>query len=134
MGVTYRAIQAIAPGKLQTVELPVVEPPTGHVRVRIEAYGNMPILTGAPRRDHEQNGETMNQTDWVRPSWKTMLIGLALTAGGALSVVTEPATAPHGAMPMQEQQQRLAQGRAVGLREALTKDASFWARLMPSPL
>jgi hypothetical protein len=43
MGVTYRAIQAIAPGKLQTVELPVVEPPTGHVRVRIEAYGNMPI-------------------------------------------------------------------------------------------
>jgi hypothetical protein len=94
MGVTYRAIQAIAPGKLQTVELPVVEPPTGHVRVRIEAYGNMPILTGAPRRDHEQNGE----------------------------------------MPMQEQQQRLAQGRAVGLREALTKDASFWARLMPSPL
>jgi hypothetical protein len=43
MDVTYRAIQAIAPGKLQTVELPVVEPPTGHVRVRIEAYGNMPI-------------------------------------------------------------------------------------------
>ena len=40
---TYRAIQAIASGKLQTVELPVVEPPTGHVRVRIEAYGNMPF-------------------------------------------------------------------------------------------
>jgi ATP-dependent protease ClpP protease subunit len=76
----------------------------------------------------------MNQTDWVRPSWKTMLIGLALTAGSALSVAAEPATALHGAMPMQEQQQRLAQGRAVGLREALTKDASFWARLMPSPL
>jgi len=46
----------------------------------------------------------MIQTDWVRPSWKTMLIGLALTAGGALSVAAEPATAPHGAMPMQEQQ------------------------------
>src|SRR5260370_9525167 len=71
--------------------------------------------TGAPRRDHEQNGETMNQTDWVRPSWKTMLIGLALTAGGALSVPAAPATAPHGAMPMQEQQR----GRAFGLREAL---------------
>jgi cytochrome c peroxidase len=51
----------------------------------------------------------MIQTDWVRPSWKTMLIGLALTAGGALSVAAEPATAPHGAMPMQEQQQRLDQ-------------------------
>src|ERR1700726_3768877 len=51
----------------------------------------------------------MNQTDWVRPSWKTMLIGLALTAGGALSVAAEPATAPHGAMSMQEQQQRLDQ-------------------------
>jgi hypothetical protein len=43
MSVTYRAIQAIAPGKPQMVELPVVEPPTGHVRVRIEAHGNMPI-------------------------------------------------------------------------------------------
>jgi cytochrome c peroxidase len=51
----------------------------------------------------------MNQTDWVRPSWKTMLIGLALTAGGALSVAAEPATAPHGAMPMPEQQRRLDQ-------------------------
>jgi cytochrome c peroxidase len=51
----------------------------------------------------------MIQTDWVRPSWKTMLIGLALTAGGALSVAAEPATAPHGAMPMQEQQKRLDQ-------------------------
>ena len=58
----------------------------------------------------------MNQTDWVHPSWKTMLIGLALTAGGALSVAAEPATAPHGAMPMQEQQKRLDQlitGRAT---------------------
>src|ERR1700736_3220192 len=62
-----------------------------------------------PSVDHEQNGETMNQTDWVRPSWKTMLIGLALAAAGALSVAAEPATAPHGAMPMQEQQQRLDQ-------------------------
>src|SRR6202035_2162181 len=62
-----------------------------------------------PSVDHEQNGETMNETDWVRPSWKTMLIGLALTAGGALSVAAEPVTAPHGAMPMQEQQQRLDQ-------------------------
>jgi cytochrome c peroxidase len=38
-----------------------------------------------------------------------VLIGLAITARGALSVAAEPATAPHGAMPMQEQQQRLDQ-------------------------
>jgi hypothetical protein len=37
------------------------------------------------------------------------LFGLAITACGALSVAAEPATAPHGAMPMQEQQQRLDQ-------------------------
>ena len=39
MSATYRAIQAVAPGKLQAVDLPVVEPPPGHVRVRIEACG-----------------------------------------------------------------------------------------------
>ena len=39
MGATYKAIQAIAPGKLQAVDLVVAEPPPGHVRVRIEACG-----------------------------------------------------------------------------------------------
>src|SRR5258705_7661638 len=39
MSATYRAIQAVAPGKLQAVDLPVVDPPPGHVRVRIEACG-----------------------------------------------------------------------------------------------
>jgi propanol-preferring alcohol dehydrogenase len=39
MSATYRAIQAIAPGKLQAVDLAVAEPPPGHVRVRIEACG-----------------------------------------------------------------------------------------------
>jgi D-arabinose 1-dehydrogenase-like Zn-dependent alcohol dehydrogenase len=39
MSATYIAIQAIAPGKLQAVNLPVAEPPPGHVRVRIEACG-----------------------------------------------------------------------------------------------
>ncbi|HEY4443218.1 MAG TPA: cytochrome c peroxidase [Steroidobacteraceae bacterium] len=51
----------------------------------------------------------MNTSDRVRPSCRMVLIGLAITARGALSVAAEPATAPHGAMPMQEQQQRLDQ-------------------------
>jgi propanol-preferring alcohol dehydrogenase len=36
---TYRAIQATAPGKLEMVELPLIEPPPGHVRIRVEACG-----------------------------------------------------------------------------------------------
>src|SRR5882672_205635 len=39
MSATYKAFQAIAPGKLQAVELPMAEPPPGHVRVRVEACG-----------------------------------------------------------------------------------------------
>ena len=51
----------------------------------------------------------MNKSDWARPSCMTVLICLAITGSGTLSVAAEPATAPHGAMPMQEQQQRLDQ-------------------------
>jgi cytochrome c peroxidase len=51
----------------------------------------------------------MNHSGWLPPSCKTVLIGLALAAVGALSVAAEPATAPHGALPMPEQQQRLDQ-------------------------
>jgi len=36
---TYRAIQAVAPGKLELTEKPLVDPPAGYVRVRIEACG-----------------------------------------------------------------------------------------------
>jgi D-arabinose 1-dehydrogenase-like Zn-dependent alcohol dehydrogenase len=39
MSATYRAFQAVAPGKLQAVNLLIAEPPPGHVRVRIEACG-----------------------------------------------------------------------------------------------
>ena len=39
MSATYKAIRAIAPGKLQAVDLPITEPPPGHVRVRVEACG-----------------------------------------------------------------------------------------------
>jgi len=28
---TYRAVQAVSPGKLELTNLPVVEPPAGHV-------------------------------------------------------------------------------------------------------
>jgi cytochrome c peroxidase len=51
----------------------------------------------------------MNKSDRVCPSLKIALICLAITAHAALGIAAEPATAPHGAMPMQEQQQRLDQ-------------------------
>ena len=51
----------------------------------------------------------MNKSDWVRPSCRVALICLAMIARGAASAAAEPATAPHGAMPMQAQQQRLDQ-------------------------
>jgi cytochrome c peroxidase len=51
----------------------------------------------------------MNKSNRVYPFCRMVLIGLAMTARAALSVAAEPATAPHGAMPMQEQQQRLDQ-------------------------
>src|SRR5258706_7354040 len=36
---TYRAVQAVAPGKLELVQKPFTEPPRGHVRIRVEACG-----------------------------------------------------------------------------------------------
>ena len=36
---TYRAVQAVSPGKLVLANLPVADPPAGHVRVRVEACG-----------------------------------------------------------------------------------------------
>ena len=51
----------------------------------------------------------MNQSVWERPLSKAMLLCLGIIANGGLGVAAEPATAPHGAMSMQEQQQRLDQ-------------------------
>jgi cytochrome c peroxidase len=51
----------------------------------------------------------MNRLAWMHPSRVIVLIGTVIGTAGALSVAAEPATAPHGAMPMQEQQQRLDQ-------------------------
>jgi propanol-preferring alcohol dehydrogenase len=39
MKTTYRAVLATSPGKLELVELPLIEPPPGHVRIRVEACG-----------------------------------------------------------------------------------------------
>jgi propanol-preferring alcohol dehydrogenase len=36
---TYRAVQAISPGKLELTEKPLIDPPAGFVRIRIEACG-----------------------------------------------------------------------------------------------
>jgi propanol-preferring alcohol dehydrogenase len=36
---TYRAVHAVSPGKLELVHKPLVKPPAGHVRIRVEACG-----------------------------------------------------------------------------------------------
>src|SRR5258708_32783450 len=36
---TYRAVQAVSKGKLELTEKPLVDPPAGHVRIRVEACG-----------------------------------------------------------------------------------------------
>lgn len=50
----------------------------------------------------------MNNSKWVGP-FRAMMITVAIAARGAPTVAAEAAGAPHGAMPMQEQQQRLDQ-------------------------
>jgi cytochrome c peroxidase len=50
----------------------------------------------------------MNTSDWPSPSRMTVLACLAITARVEFCVAAEPALAPHGAMAIQEQQQRLA--------------------------
>ena len=50
----------------------------------------------------------MNKSAWPSPSRMTVLACFAITAGVGLSIAAEPALAPHGAMAVQEQQQRLA--------------------------
>jgi cytochrome c peroxidase len=49
----------------------------------------------------------MNTSDWPSPSRMTVLACLAITARMEIGVAAEPALAPHGAMAVQEQQQRL---------------------------
>src|SRR5271163_1101454 len=36
---TYRAVQAVSPGKLELTGKPLLDPPAGHVRIRVEACG-----------------------------------------------------------------------------------------------
>src|SRR3989454_3300619 len=36
---TYRAVHAVSPGKLELSETPLLDPPAGHVRIRVEACG-----------------------------------------------------------------------------------------------
>jgi D-arabinose 1-dehydrogenase-like Zn-dependent alcohol dehydrogenase len=39
VGSTYRAVQAVSPGKLELTQKPLAEPCPGHVRIRVEACG-----------------------------------------------------------------------------------------------
>ena len=36
---SYRAVQAVKPGKLELTEKPIMDPPPGHVRIRVDACG-----------------------------------------------------------------------------------------------
>src|SRR6202162_1073870 len=36
---TYRAVHAVGPGKLELTDKPLLDPPAGHVRIRVEACG-----------------------------------------------------------------------------------------------
>src|SRR5271168_3110054 len=36
---TYRAVQAVSPGKLELTNKPLLDPPAGHIRIRVEACG-----------------------------------------------------------------------------------------------
>ena len=36
---TYRAVQAVTKGKLELTDKPLLDPPAGHVRIRVEACG-----------------------------------------------------------------------------------------------
>jgi len=50
VGSTYRAVQAVSPGKLELTEKPLLDPNPGHVRIRVEAYlrkvGSDALLAG----------------------------------------------------------------------------------------
>lgn len=37
--ITYRAVQAVGPGRLELTEKKLVAPPPGYVRIRVEACG-----------------------------------------------------------------------------------------------
>src|SRR2546428_8988113 len=43
---TYRAVQAIRPGKLELTEKPLLDPPPRHVRIRVEACGVCQSVAG----------------------------------------------------------------------------------------
>src|SRR5271156_1897628 len=36
---TYRAVHVVSKGKLELTEKPLLDPPAGHVRIRVEAFG-----------------------------------------------------------------------------------------------
>jgi hypothetical protein len=39
-GSTYRAVQAVSPGKLELTEKPLLDPNPGHVRIRLRLAGS----------------------------------------------------------------------------------------------
>src|ERR1700678_666602 len=70
----------------------------------------------------------MNKSKWMGPS-HAMMIGFAFAAGGTVSPAAELDGAPHGAMPLQEQQQRLDQLIKRSIEPPSGIDPVAWATI-----
>lgn len=118
----YRAVQAIAPGELVLTELPLREPPRGHVRIRVEACGvchsdgatvdalfpvDYPRVPGhevVGRIDSVGEGvEDWKESDRVGVGWLGGQCNHCATAAGATSSTARtsrsPASTPTAATP-----------------------------------
>ncbi|MDP9082918.1 MAG: cytochrome-c peroxidase [Pseudomonadota bacterium] len=71
----------------------------------------------------------MNKSDSVRASCRTALVALAITSCGAWSVAAELPTAPHGALPMPQQEQRLDELLSGLLSPSAGIDPTAWTTI-----
>jgi len=64
--VTYRAVQATSPGRLELVRKPLVDPQPGYVRIRVEACGVCHPTRGRLRARFRSLGREFRDTRrWV---------------------------------------------------------------------
>src|SRR6266481_7917451 len=72
---TYRAGQAVSPGKLELTEKPLLDPPPGHV----------PIRVGASRSGAQERGSKSSAESRVKPDGQSQLeedaVGVVLPFG-----------------------------------------------------
>src|ERR1700731_3959611 len=84
---TYRAVQAIALGKLELTEKPLVDPPAGHLRNRVQACGvcHSDVITGdrvfAPEWPRVPGHEAVGRIDAVGEGVKGWSVGQRVGVG-----------------------------------------------------